>query len=257
MVLLDLLEQSVDTLFACLPRQKPSKLMAEKVCLIAHRGAHSKQLGIIENTDAAFARALELGCWGIELDVHATADEVLVVNHDPDLLRIWGEDMQIKDLNFADLRQLVPDIPSLTEVISSYGKRMHLFIELKAPFFSQQALHDGLQSLRPCEDYHLLSLDDDLCASLDLFPSEAKLLVASHNNTTAYCQISLERSYGGVLGHYLLLNQQKIKRLKANNQLAGVGHINSKKSLYRELNRGISWIFSNDVALIRHCLDAL
>jgi glycerophosphoryl diester phosphodiesterase len=47
--------------------------------LIAHRGASRE---CRENTLPAFARALELGADGIELDVHASSDGVIVVHHD-------------------------------------------------------------------------------------------------------------------------------------------------------------------------------
>ena len=51
---------------------------------IGHRGARAFAP---ENTLAAFQKALQLGCHMIELDVHCTRDEVLIVHHDDDLLR--------------------------------------------------------------------------------------------------------------------------------------------------------------------------
>ena len=56
----------------------------------AHRGLHDKALGIPENSMAAFMRAREKG-FGVELDVHLTADGGLVVVHDSDLTRMCGE----------------------------------------------------------------------------------------------------------------------------------------------------------------------
>ena len=50
--------------------------------VLAHRGsAHRSR----ENTLAAFADAVELGADGVELDVRATSDGVLVVHHDAEL----------------------------------------------------------------------------------------------------------------------------------------------------------------------------
>jgi glycerophosphoryl diester phosphodiesterase len=46
--------------------------------VIAHRGASRAEL---ENTVAAFRRAVEMGAEGIELDVRRTADDALVVHH--------------------------------------------------------------------------------------------------------------------------------------------------------------------------------
>ena len=49
--------------------------------VLAHRGANRLAP---ENTLPAFARAVELGADGVELDVHRTADGALVVRHDAD-----------------------------------------------------------------------------------------------------------------------------------------------------------------------------
>jgi glycerophosphoryl diester phosphodiesterase len=77
---------------------------------IAHRGGAGLRP---ENTLAAFAHAIELGCDGAELDVQLSADGVAVVHHDfclnPALTRAqgrWlkGETPWIKDLTFAQLQ---------------------------------------------------------------------------------------------------------------------------------------------------------
>ena len=66
--------------------------------IIGHRGA----AGLApENTLAAFRRACAVGVQGIELDVHLTADSVLVVHHDytlhPDLTRNARGDYSITE----------------------------------------------------------------------------------------------------------------------------------------------------------------
>lgn len=257
MAVLDLLQKSVDYYYACLPRMRPSQERAVNARVIAHRGAHNHRSGIIENTRAAFQRALDYGCWGIELDIQATGDGVLVVNHDPNLSRLWGHHVKIADLSFAELRQRCPDIPSLEEVVQDFGKKMHLFIELKVHFNSESQLRAQLSGLAPVEDYHLLSLDEPIFAALRHFPAEVLLLVASHNNVGQFCKYSLERPYAGVLGHYLLFNQDKIRRLQEAGQQTGVGFVDSKNSLYRELNREVSWLFSNRVDRLTRALNDL
>lgn len=254
--LLHRIEKLIDTSFAYLPRQRPVAINPA-VLLIAHRGAHDHALSIQENTHAAFERALNLGCGGIEFDIHASADGTLVVNHDPTLKRLWEHDVAINMLRFGELRTLVPELPSLAEVVAKYGKRMHLFIELKAPFVAVQELADTLKGLTPCKDYHLLCLNETVLPTLNLFPKASLLLVPVHNNVHQFCKISLQQQYGGVLGHYLLLNRRQIKQLAASNQLAGVGFVDSKFSLYRELNRGIDLIFTNNAPTVAACLQEL
>lgn len=250
-------EKMIDTGFALIPRFKPSVELAQFARLIAHRGAHDNHHGIIENTLTAFRLAEQAGCWGLELDVHATADNILVVNHDSTLQRLWGHNRAIADLHFADLRALVPEVPTLAEVVMEFGRRMHLFIELKAPFQNEEALVQILHNLTAGKDYHLLILDAAIFQTLSSFPKYALLLVAVHNNVREFGHLSVKEQYGGLLGHYLLLTNHIVSCLGAANQLAGVGFVDSKYSLYRELNRGISLIFTNNALAVSSYLKSL
>ncbi|WP_419419740.1 glycerophosphodiester phosphodiesterase [Legionella sp. D16C41] len=248
MILLDWLSKGVDTYFACKPQPKPKPDIINKAKLIAHRGAHNNQQSCLENTDVAFAKALELGCWGIELDVRATADQIIMVNHDPTLRRLWNKDLTIGNLTFAQLRQELTLLPSLAEIVERYGQKIHLFIEIKEPFVALDSLIQTLKPLVPIQDYHLLALNESIFSLIEhAFPKKSLLLVPLHNNIARFCQLSLEKGYGGVLAHYLLLRQTQINALRTANQQVGVGFIDSKNCLYRELNRGIEWIFSNNV----------
>jgi glycerophosphoryl diester phosphodiesterase len=78
--------------------------------IIAHRGASRERP---ENTIAAFARALELGADGVELDVHLRSDGVLIVHHDavPSVPR--------------------DSIPTLQQVIDVVGAALTIYCELK------------------------------------------------------------------------------------------------------------------------------
>lgn len=256
-MLLTLVEKVIDCYFAIIPRVKPSVSRAHEAKLCAHRGAHQHAQGVIENTIPAFNLAETLGCWGIEFDVHTTADKVLVVNHDPDLKRLWGQDVNIADVHFDELRALEPRIPSLAEVVAQFSKSMHLFIELKAPFRGGDALIEVLKELTPIKDYHLIVLDSEVLKQLTSFPSEALMLVPVHNNVTEFCNLSIKEQYGGLLGNYLLLTKSIIGRLQRAHQSFGVGFVESKFSLYRELNRGISLIFTNSAENVSHHLKSL
>ena len=257
MAVIDCLEKGLNKCYSILPQSKPSRQKAQAAHLIAHRGAHNNELSQFENTHAAFRQALTVNCWGIEFDIHATKDNRLVVNHDPTLLRLWNVNERIDQLTLTELREKAPLVPTLAEVIEQYGKKMHLFIELKRPFKAEQALAHDLHSLQPGIDYHLLTLDEPVYGNMTLFPREVMLLVAGHNNAGEFCRLSLHKNYGGVLGHYLLLTESKLTRLRKVNQKVGVGFVDSRFSLYRELNRGIQWIFSNEAEKVSQYLQTL
>jgi glycerophosphoryl diester phosphodiesterase len=101
--------------------------------IIAHRGASRE---CRENTLAAFARALEQEADGIELDVHATSDGVVVVHHDFALpLTPGGVLRPIAELLWTDLRSVeLPGgehVPTLDEVCALVGTRATLYVEVK------------------------------------------------------------------------------------------------------------------------------
>jgi glycerophosphoryl diester phosphodiesterase len=244
-MLIDVAERLVNKTFAIIPRPKPTIESVQNARIIAHRGAHNNAQGIIENTLQAFEAAKKAGCWGIEFDVRATADGVLVVNHDLSLQRLWGHNVLISELSFTQLRALEPGIPTLAEVLAQYANSLRLFIELKTPFVHGEVLKQELQGLHPQEHYYLLSLDHRIFQNLNLFPKQSLLLVAGHNNVRQFCELSLEDNYGGVLGNYVLMRNKFIKKLQNAKQKSGVGFVDSAYSLYRELNRGIEFIFTN------------
>lgn len=69
----------------------------------AHRGFSA---AYPENTMLAFQKAEEVGCDGIEMDLHLSADGVPVIIHDETLERTTGETGWVGDTSFAQLRRL-------------------------------------------------------------------------------------------------------------------------------------------------------
>jgi glycerophosphoryl diester phosphodiesterase len=104
--------------------------------IIAHRGASR---AFRENTLRAFQRALEFQVDGIELDVHATRDGVLVVHHDPSLPMARGQAVErvpivhVTAAELAEYRLPSDDpVPTLDEVFEAVGGRAMIYVEVKA-----------------------------------------------------------------------------------------------------------------------------
>lgn len=92
-----------------------------------------------ENTLPGFALALEAGVQGIELDVHATGDGVVVVHHDPTVSGLavasaGGSAQRISALPLEELRSLEGGraIPTLEEVLALVDGRARVYVEVKA-----------------------------------------------------------------------------------------------------------------------------
>ena len=101
----------------------------------AHRGLHRQDKSVPENSLAAFRAAVEYG-YGVELDVHLSADGALVVFHDDTLERVCGVPGAIEEKSLAELRQLrlcgtEYGIPTLEEVLDVLGGRVPLILEIK------------------------------------------------------------------------------------------------------------------------------
>lgn len=89
--------------------------------VLAHRGF---ALEAPENTLLAFAAAVNEGAEFIETDVHATADGVAVVSHDPTLERIAGREERIDRLLWGQLERIPlgddQTVPSLKEALDAF-----------------------------------------------------------------------------------------------------------------------------------------
>lgn len=96
--------------------------------IVAHRGASRE---CPENTLAAFRRAVALGADACELDVHRSADGVIIVHHDPVIPGLGA----ITDLPAAritsEARVGGEPVPTLGEVVDAVGGALRLYIELK------------------------------------------------------------------------------------------------------------------------------
>ncbi len=89
--------------------------------IIAHRGL---AIDAPENTLLAFLKALSAGATHLETDVHASADGVAVISHDPDLTRVAGRGIRVGQLTMTELRRIPlghgQSIPSLAEALDAF-----------------------------------------------------------------------------------------------------------------------------------------
>lgn len=250
--------KTVDAAAAIAPRTVPEPLALRNCKVIAHRGEHDNAR-ILENTMPAFVEARAAGVWGIECDIRWTADLVPIIHHDPNCQRLFDDPVRLDTLNYAQVRARFPLIPTLEQVISGFAGNTHLMLEIKADNFPDEPrqkaiLQDLLRPLEPGKDYHFLLLDPALARHVDFVSREICLLVAELN-VAKLSRISLAQGFGGLTGHFLLLNRNLQRRHSAKGQTIGTGFISSKSVLFRELNRGIEWIFSNDAVKIQKIRD--
>lgn len=111
--------------------------MSTKPLVWAHRGASGYAL---ENTLAAFQKAVDLGADGVELDIQLTKDDQIVVIHDETIDRTsdgkgWVKDYTLEELRAFNYNRTKPeykhaDIPTMREVFELL-KPTGLFINIE------------------------------------------------------------------------------------------------------------------------------
>lgn len=140
--------------------------------IYAHRGVSKS---CVENTFAAFNKAMDAGANGIELDVQISKDGIFVVFHDLDLKRLVGKKRNVVDCSFEELRSYKLGsriqrifchhrINTLQEILD-WANEFHILlnIELKQSLLLNEAsLRQFLRTIRIPKNSHFSSFHDRL-----------------------------------------------------------------------------------------------
>ncbi len=122
--------------------------------IIAHRG---ESFDAPENTLASINLAWERGGEAVEIDVHLSKDNQVVVIHDPNTKRVGAENKKIKQQTLSELKVLDigswknvkykdEKIPTLKEVIETIPSEKKLIIEIKSSNDILPFLKDDIKS---------------------------------------------------------------------------------------------------------------
>lgn len=72
-------------------------LSANSQLIVGHRGS----VWGVENTEAAFINGARAGAWGLECDIHLTADGTFIVCHDATTKRIGGDSLRLGSIDVS------------------------------------------------------------------------------------------------------------------------------------------------------------
>jgi glycerophosphoryl diester phosphodiesterase len=256
----DRILQGVDLIYEKLPQPVPHAKKLKQCKIISHRGEYDNR-SVFENTAAAFDRVYDAGVWGIELDIRWTKDLIPVVFHDADLRRVFRSDIRIDRITMTELNMHCRLIPALSEVIQRYGKKMHLMVELKKetyadPVHQANQLKDLFRHLTPRDDFHFISLHPEMFMLIDFVPSST-FIPSARLNVKKLSGLALENNFSGIAGHYILLTDTLLKKHHLQKQSVGTGYVHSRNCLFRELNRGVEWIFTNHAVGLQSICDSV
>jgi glycerophosphoryl diester phosphodiesterase len=150
--------------------------------VIAHRGSSGSRP---ENTFSAFQLAVDQRADMIEIDLHFSRDDEIVVRHDSDLASL-GAKGELREMDLADIRSLDAGagerIPTLDEVLDRFGSQIPFNLEIKD---GAEGVYPGLEAavLRAVEARDLLastlfsSFHDEILGRLRALSAESRLAV--------------------------------------------------------------------------------
>ncbi|TFF88864.1 MAG: hypothetical protein EU550_00475 [Promethearchaeota archaeon] len=130
------------------------------ILLIGHRGTRK---GYDENTIGAFRKAIEYGADLIEMDIHITKDNKIIVIHDETLDRTTNGRGNVNAITYKEIEQYrtlknYEKIPKLRDVIEHLKNNVKFIIELKNPSLVQSVM-ELLKGFSQINNFFLSSRD--------------------------------------------------------------------------------------------------
>ena len=141
---------AIALLLGCQAYQSPPPA---ELKIIAHRGGMVGE-EFAENSPAAIEAAVERGYWMVELDIRESRDGRLVVHHDEDFGRFYGNDRRVAEMTWDEISSLRATPggsrpQQFGEMAALCKGRLQIMVDTKSPehpdsFF--QAMEDSLRS---------------------------------------------------------------------------------------------------------------
>ncbi len=228
----------------------------EKNEVVAHRGAWKKQ-GLPENSIAALQEAIRLGCTGSEFDVWMTADDSLVVNHDPEF---FGK--MIEETTFADLQNDQLSNGEVIPTVEAYlregmrQKNTRLVLEIKPSKISKERglavaekVMATVQKLNAAPWMMYISFDYDIVKKILAIAPEAE--VAYLNGDIAPAKLK-EDGVNGLDYHFSVFrkNPDWIQSAKDNKVALNAWTVNDTTTIDWLLGEGFDYITTNEPELV-------
>ncbi len=169
------------------------KINSGKTLIVAHRGVSGLET---ENTCAAFVAAGNRSYYGVETDVHLTADGKFAIIHDNNTKRVSGEEYIVESTDFATLSEIrlyergttvkrsdlvIPQLSEYATVCRKYGKISVL--ELKSRFTEDKIAEmiEILRELGQLENTIFISFNIDNCKTVRrLLPDQKVQFLTSY-----------------------------------------------------------------------------
>lgn len=218
--------------------------------IIAHRGASGYAL---ENSLAAFRKAVELNADMIELDVFTLKDGQVVCFHDDDLQRLTGVEGKITDYTLAELNQLTltdgSRIPLLFDAMKVMDKQVRLNVELKGPGTAEPTYRILQEFIRDhgwkLEDFHISSFRHDELRIMRELDERIEIGILPHGSPLEALEVGKEINAHSINAYYDSLNPEIVAKIHDAGFKIYAWTVNNHVDIRKLLDLGIDGFITN------------
>jgi glycerophosphoryl diester phosphodiesterase len=220
-------------------------LEADSMKIYAHRGVSARHP---ENTLEAFQAALDAGVYGVELDIHCSADGIPVVIHDDSLERTTNGLGSVTEHTVAELRELDAGngqhVPTFEEAVALASGRLHFDCEIKGNRCEQAVL--DILSRYPETRAAISSFDWDVLRNVRTLDPSFELWVLTPTVTGEAIAIAHELDATTLAVHHLSVSRQSMERVGAEHLRVIAWTVNTQREANRLRDLGVAAICTDD-----------
>ena len=211
---------------------------------IGHRGAKGYAP---ENTLLSFEKAIDLRVDGIELDVHLSADEALVVSHDETIDRTTNGKGFVINFTSSQLKEF--KIPTLIEVLDLVKHKCFINIELKgigsAKFVNELVTHYILDKKWSYTGFLISSFDWKMLKEIRLLNPKIRIGVLTEHNIEEALAFAKNIKAFSINPQDELLSKENVFLMQENGFKVYPWTVNSKKDIQKIKSFNVNGIISD------------
>jgi len=235
--------------------------------IIAHRGA---SFIAPENTIAAVKLGYKLDADAVEVDIHLSQDNQLMVIHDKTTQRTTAENRKIDETAAEELRKLEAGswkddkfggekIPFLQEVLNVVPKGKKLVVEIKSGIETVNFLQQLLEKSSKSKQLIIISFNKETIIqakkAMPEIPAYWLLHSFLHTSADNAIKVAKENNLQGLNLNYQLVDKDLMKKMKDNDLETYVYTVNDAETAKKLFYLGVKGITTDRPGWIQEALD--
>jgi glycerophosphoryl diester phosphodiesterase len=241
---------------ACVTTKHPANPSFAKNTVIAHRGAFKKN-NFPENSIAALKEAIRLKCTGSEFDVRMSADDTLLVNHDPHYHQLEIEKKSYNELSKTPLSngEVLPTLRQYLLAGKKDNRHTRLVVEIKPSATRERGqiiatkVVDLVKELKVENMVVYISFDYDILKKIRTIDATAHLQYLNGDHSPKKLK---EDAINGADYNFGVFKKypEWITMAKENGIVLNAWTVNAQEDMQWLLDKGFDYITTNEPELL-------